>query len=116
MNKFEYNKDGLFLKYNEIVYKEKNLCLIRIQTACYPNGKWVYGYTLTYGANQTPDLYSTHPCMKMPFDLVYKNEPNARKAAAKAIKKILLNARRGTGKCFDWLNTLIMGQLSLFEL
>lgn len=115
MNKFEYNEKGIFTNPNEVAYSETPLCLIKIRTACYPNGKWVYGYELTYGANQTPDMYSFHPCMKMPFDLVYKNEPNARRAAAKSIKEELVNAGKGTDKCLEWLNDIILRQLNLFE-
>ena len=116
MKQFEYDKRGMFTNPNEVAYSEKPLCLIKIHTACYHNGKWVYGYTLIYGANQTPDLYSSHPCMKMPFDLVYKSEINARRAAAKSIKEQLVKAGKGTDRCFDWLNDIILRQLNLFEL
>lgn len=115
MKQFEYNKMGIFTNPNEIAYSEAPLCFIKIHTACYPNGHWVYGYTLICGENQTPNLYSSHPCTKMPFDLVYNDEINARRAAAMSIKEQLVNTQKGTPKCFEWLNDIILRQLNLFE-
>jgi hypothetical protein len=115
MKQFEYNESGIFTNPNTVFYNEPSLCRITILTACYPNGKWVFGYELIYGANKTPDMYASHPCMKMPFDLVYKSEINARKAAAKSIKEQLTKIGRGSTKCLDWLNTLILRQLNLFD-